>query len=141
MKKYTILFVMLLIIPLAVYAATDGAIIKMTLQSNGEFKTASYNFTGSKYFVAYDVTEIKNSAYAQKVVVQLVKDGLFTDKAYAALVEPATYRTRTCVDMGNYSSGKHFYKFGAYSTAFGVSSGTRVPYAGMYSETVNMYSV
>lgn len=139
MKKMCIIMIALLVFPVIAYAASDGAIITLNLPAGKTVETSTYNFTGKNHVVVYDVDEIRNSAYEQKVVIALYKKNLLSTPREARREVAATYHTRQTIKMGEHSSGKHYYGFGAHSNAF-KSSTVGISYAGMVSDMLHMYS-
>ena len=140
MKRLFLLFVFLLVVPVVVYAKSDGADITLNLSPGSIHDTAYYNFNFPYQYASIDIDDIKNSAYEQKIIIALRKKNLLSTKQVAVKQFNATYHTRLHAKMGKHGSGNYSFGFGARNNAYGMNVSSIVNYAGVVSSCTTLRS-
>lgn len=136
MKKILALFVVLLIVPIVVFASVSSQVITMNLLSGGEIKTETYDFTYGYHYASVQIDQIKNKSYPAKMVIALNRKSLFDNEQ--KLRQVANIQEKTVFISNSYdgSSGKHYYEFGAYENAFSNKTTKGSTYSGVVSDQV-----
>lgn len=136
MKKVLALFVVLLVVPIIVYASVSSQVITMNLIPGGEIETNTYDFTYGNHYASIQIDQIKNKSYPAKMVIALYRKSLFDNGQ--KLRQVANIQEKTVFISNNYdgSTGKHYYGFGAYENAFSNKTTKGSTYSGVVSDQV-----